>query len=392
MSQRNFTLIRNADVWAPSPLGLQDVFVSGERIIEVGTGLTEKYAGLVDDTTVIDASGKYLVPGFIDEHVHIAGGGGAAGHGSRGPEITFSECMLAGTTTAIGCLGIDTVTRSPIDMVAKARSLYFRGMSSYLFTGGFNIPPTLITDSIKKDMWLVPEIIGVGEAAVSDFRARHQTPRELAQLFTDVLIAGRMTGKAGAVHLHLGGGAEGLTPVLEAVELGGIPTQYVLPTHFNRTAKLMSQAPEWAGLGGFVDVSSNLEPEFYPGSVQAAESVKHLLDSGVPAEQITISTDGNGVHTLYGYETAHRFPLDMLHRDFVLMVRRHGIPLEVALATITANVAKATALSHKGRIEVGRDADILLLEKDSLAIDTVLARGIVHVEGGAFIQRHSFDV
>lgn len=392
MSQ-SLTVITNADVFAPEPLGRNDLLLLGSKIIKIGKNLRSiPNLEVFGDVEVIDAQGAFVVPGYIDQHVHIAGGGGAAGYGSRGPEVTFSECMIAGTTTVIGCMGIDTVTRSPIDLVAKARSLKFRGMSAYVYTGGFNVPPTLITDNVRKDIWLVPEIIGIGEAAVSDFRGRHQTPQELAQLFTDVLVAGRMSGKAGVVHLHLGPNQTGLDPVLAAVKLGEIPIEYILPTHFNRTEKLMQQAHEWAGMGGFVDVSSNLEPPHYPGSTNAAEAVARLIGEGMSEERITLSTDGNGVHTLYGYETAHRFPLSLLHRDVRAMVQEHGVPLATALKAVTSNVARATKLNHKGRIAEGNDADLLLMDPESLDITGVIARGVVQVHAGAFIGRHTLDV
>ena len=54
---------------------------------------------------VIDAKGMLLVPGFIDSHVHILGGGGEGGFKTRLPEIMLSDITKGGVTTVVGCLG-----------------------------------------------------------------------------------------------------------------------------------------------------------------------------------------------------------------------------------------------------------------------------------------------
>lgn len=58
------------------------------------------------------AAGLIAVPGFVDMHVHVAGGGGEAGPASRTPEARLSELLLAGITTVVGLTGTDSVSRS----------------------------------------------------------------------------------------------------------------------------------------------------------------------------------------------------------------------------------------------------------------------------------------
>src|SRR3954452_9690824 len=43
-----------------------DIFAEGETITRIGKGLEAP-----PDTEIVDASGKYVFPGFIDPHVHI---------------------------------------------------------------------------------------------------------------------------------------------------------------------------------------------------------------------------------------------------------------------------------------------------------------------------------
>ena len=81
------TIIRNADVYAPEHLGKKDVLLLGNKIAAVDDHISFDIKGKVE-VTEIDAEGKSLVPGFIDSHVHIQGGGGEGGFSTRTPEST----------------------------------------------------------------------------------------------------------------------------------------------------------------------------------------------------------------------------------------------------------------------------------------------------------------
>ncbi|MBU4604931.1 MAG: beta-aspartyl-peptidase, partial [Proteobacteria bacterium] len=135
------TIIRNVHVYSPEDLGVQDVLIVGKQIHAVG-GDFDLWAKL-PETTEIDGTGKLLVPGFVDSHVHILGGGGAAGFGSRGPETSFSETVLAGTTTVVGVVGVDQEGRDLKTLYAKTKSLEFRGITAKMFTCGFDTEVTI---------------------------------------------------------------------------------------------------------------------------------------------------------------------------------------------------------------------------------------------------------
>jgi dihydropyrimidinase len=59
-------LVRNGDVVTASERFVGDIWCEGETITRIGRGLTPP-----PGAEVIDASGKYVFPGFIDPHVHI---------------------------------------------------------------------------------------------------------------------------------------------------------------------------------------------------------------------------------------------------------------------------------------------------------------------------------
>jgi len=71
-------------------------------------------------------------------------------------------------------------------------------------------------------------------------------------------------------------------------------------------------------------------------------------------------------------------------------VQEEDIPLETAIRVITENPAAILKLRTKGRIEVGRDADLVLLDR-SFRIDTVIALGKVMVENGEAIVKGTFE-
>ena len=82
------TLIRNAKIYAPEYLGVQDVLTADSRILKIGPDIPEvrEY-----DVQTIDGTGMLLFPGFIDSHVHILGGGGEGSYHTRTPEIMLTD-------------------------------------------------------------------------------------------------------------------------------------------------------------------------------------------------------------------------------------------------------------------------------------------------------------
>lgn len=79
-------LLRGAHVVDPQ-VGLDDVadvLIDGDKIAEVGQGLEPPA-----DAEVIDASGKYLVPGLVDMHVHF-----------RDPGFEYKETIDTGSRAA----------------------------------------------------------------------------------------------------------------------------------------------------------------------------------------------------------------------------------------------------------------------------------------------------
>lgn len=196
--------IRNAEVFAPEPMGICHLLIAAGSIVYLGKDQPEISNSLL--ASDLDLEGARLVPGLIDGHAHVTGGGGEAGFKTRVPPVPLSAFTSAGVTTVIGLLGTDDLTRSTSSLVAQTMALREEGLSAWCYTAGYHLPPTTLTGSIKGDIVHIDCIIGAGEVALSDHRSSQPTFDELAKCAGEAHVAGLMTGKAGIVHLHMGDG------------------------------------------------------------------------------------------------------------------------------------------------------------------------------------------
>lgn len=388
-----FTLLKNAHVIAPEDLGVKDILVAGEKIAMIGEGLS---LPAIYDCEVVDCEGNYVVPGFIDSHVHLIGGGGEGGYATRTPEIQLTDITTSGVTTVLGLLGTDGVTRHVTSLLAKARGLEDEGITAYIYSGSYEIPTPTITGSVRNDIILIDKVIGTGEIAMCDHRSS-QSPKEAYQQITaEARVGGMLSGKAGVVNMHLGDGEDGLKMLYEITKNGEIPKTQIIPTHVNRNKRLFKEAIEWAKQGGIMDVTSSVSPESGSShSVKSSEAVKQALEAGVNIENITMSSDGNGSMPIFdeagnniGVGVASQISILNEFRD---MVQKENIAITDAIKIITSNIAKFTKLyPKKGCLANNSDADILVLDKD-LQLQHVWARGTHMVENGKPIVFGTFE-
>jgi len=382
-------LVKNGEVYAPEPLGQKDILITAGRIgyiqdcIDIGEGV---------EIERIEAKDKFLVPGFIDSHVHILGGGGEGGFQTRAPEIMLSEMTTAGITTVVGCLGTDGTTRTIGSLLAKARGLEEEGITSFIYTGSYQVPVKTMTGSVQDDIVLINKIIGVGEIALSDHRSSQPTVEEVTKVAAAARIGGMLSGKAGIVHVHIGDGDRKLEFLQHIAENTEIPITQFLPTHVNRNRDLFEMAIAYAKSGGLVDLTTSAPPG--KGAIRGSEALKIMLSKGVPAENVSFSSDGQGSLPVFneegeylGFEIGR---VSTLFEEVKDAIRQRGLPMETALRVITSNPAKNLKLRAKGNVQVGKDADIVLLDKD-LEIDTVMAKGQIMVKNKELTVRGVFE-
>ena len=386
-------LIRNAKVYSPDFLGVRDVFVAGGKICCIRERIDVEDCLPVE---VIDGKGCVLLPGFIDNHVHILGGGGEGGYRTRTPELSLSTMIEAGVTTVVGCIGTDGVTRRMENLVAKAKGLKEEGVSCFIYTGSYDVPVRTLLGDIRTDMLMIEEVIGVGEIAVADHRSSLPTLEELSRILSDARVGGMLSGKAGIVNVHLGDGAQMLDLLEEIKEKTPLPTYHFVPTHMNRNPELFERGIDYAKNGGNVDFTTSSFTAFTDlGEIKCSKSLRRMLDAGVPVARMTFSSDGQGslpVFNSAGEMTGLQVgKMNSLFAEVKDAVMEENIPLETAIRVITSNDADLLKLPQKGRIREGNDADLVLADENSLAIQTVISLGQVMMREGEIVVKGTFE-
>ena len=383
------SLLLNADLFDPAPRGRAHLLVAGESIVWIGSERPSLPKGLAREWNL---DGRRVIPGLIDGHVHLTGGGGEAGPQTRVPPVALSRLTLGGVTTAVGVLGTDDAIRTPAELVTVARGLVAEGLSAYCLTGGYHVPPATVTGDVRRDLVLIDLVLGVGELAISDHRSSQPTLNELLRVAGDAHVGGLMSGKAGIVHLHLGDGARGLDLVREALDRSEIPAPVFNPTHVNRRKALFEEAAELTGRGCTIDITAFPVRED-EDAWSAPDALGRYLDANLPPDRVTVSSDGGGCLPSFDGE-GRVATMEVGDPASVAGTLRQllagGRPLERLLPAFTSNPARHLMLGRKGRLAAGADADLVVLDEAGHVAD-VMARGRWHVQGGRAVVRGMFE-
>jgi beta-aspartyl-dipeptidase (metallo-type) len=366
------TLIENGDVYAPEHLGEQSILLVDGKIGLIGEVDRDVVESVGIDVEVIDATGCLICPGFIDPHEHLLGGSGEEGFATQTPEIHLSEIVCAGITTVVGTLGVDTTMKTMAGLLAKAKALREEGLTAYLWSGGYNVPPTSVMSSVREDMMFIDEVIGAGEVAISDERATEPSVRELAKLVVDTRMGGKLSRKAGVTHFHVGSGKRRMKCLEEMLDCGQfeIDPCWLYPTHVERSEALMRDAIALTKRGSFVDIDVQEE--------DLARWLAFYVEHGGDLSKLTVSSDAS----MKGPQT--------LFEQIRNCARGHRLPLPELLALVTRNTAEVLKLGQKGRLEVGAHGDILVIDRSEFRLVHVLAQGKRMVADGRLVAHESF--
>ena len=382
------TLLLNANVYTPEAIGLNHVLVAGGKIIHIGTEEPMLDDNL--DVSTVDLEGQTLIPGFIDCHTHLTGGGGEAGFSTRVPPVPLSKFTSAGVTTAVGLLGTDDLTRNTESVIAQVYALREEGFSAYCYTGGYHLPPTTLTGSVKSDIVFIEPIVGVGELAISDHRSSQPTLNELLKVASEAHVARLMTGKAGILHLHLGDGDRGLSLVRDALSQAEIPARTYNPTHVNRRKALFHEACELTKQGCWIDVTA-----FETDGIgyEPADALLRYMEQDLPQDKLTISSDGGGCLPSFdgcGHLTKMDFANSQAMTDVFYELLDNGQEMTKVLPFFTSNIATLMNFYHKGRISTHYDADLNVLNPKN-RIQHVMVNGCWHVFNQQLKRKGTFE-
>lgn len=385
-------LIKNADVFAPEPGGRCDLLIGGGKILrmEPDIRIPRRYC------EVVEARNLKAVPGFIDGHVHIMGGGGEGGFATRTPDLPLTDAIQGGVTTVVGCLGTDGHTRNMAGLLAKAKGLEEEGLSTFVYSGSYGLPLRTLMPSLEEDLLFIDKVIGAGEVALSDHRSSQPTFEAFTQVVAMARRGGLLSGKAGIVNVHLGDGPRGLEFLRRILAETELSAAQMLPTHINRNPRLFEEGLAYAKAGGLVDFTTSTLPSYLEGGeIPCAKALRRMLEAGVDPDRITFTSDGQG--SLPDWDRNGRLQdisvgrVTSLFQAVRQAVLEEGIPLETALRVITANPARILKLRAKGRLAPGLDADLVLLDPTDLEIRTVIAKGRLLMKSGRLLAKGMFQ-
>ena len=357
-------------MYRPEPAGRTSLLITGRRIRRVGDLDLEPLLSCGLEVERLDARGCLVVPALIDVHEHLIGGSGeSGGFSTQTPEIYAEEILTAGIATVVGCLGTDTVTKTMPALLGKVKGLRELGLSAFLYTGGYTVPPATLTGSVRTDILFIEEAIGTGEVAISDRRSSAPSVSDLARVVRDSYVAGMLAGKAGVTHFHTGDEQSRLQPLRDLIEHHEINPELLYPTHVERNEQLFDEAVELTRRGATVDV--DVVEEDLP------KWLRRYVDSDADPSRLTASSDA-----------AITSPRTLLRQ--LIQCFDAGFPIERTLMLTSTNPARVLKLRHKGTLRPEADADILVLDRASQTVRHLLANGRVMVRDGQVVGQARF--
>lgn len=370
-------LLRNFHVFAPEDEGVEDILVVGTHIVAKGKGLSVS----LPELEVLEGEGRTVMPGLIDQHVHVTGGGGEDGMESRVPALAFSDCVKAGVTTLVGTLGTDSHTRTIRDLVATTIALDHQGVSAKCLTGAYEYPSPTLSGSIADDIAFIQPVIGC-KLAISDHRCSLPTTEEIIRLASQVRLGGLIGGKVGELHIHVGSSPEGIGPLFVVHKETPLPITMFRPTHMGGH---LSQAEDWLHEGGYADFTCG------KNAVDAMSTLYGTLGSE-EWKRVTMSSDSNGSMPKWN-EKKEIIGMDRGRMtsllDTITSLVGKGMPFPEAIAPVTRHVADALHFRDAGRIEVGARADLLILEGFSPV--SLIAKGAWLMKDGVMVKKGMYE-
>ena len=177
----NKILIKNAHVVNEGTIKVQDVLIKGQRIERIDTSIS-----VTPEMQVIDANGKYLLPGAIDDQVHF-----------RDPGLTHKASIQTESRAAVAG-GVTTFMEMPNTVPAAltqelleqkyaiASACSPANYSFFMGVSNDNVEEVLKTNKKKKDICGIKIFMGssTGNMLVDNYTVLHKIFSE-----AEVLIA-----------------------------------------------------------------------------------------------------------------------------------------------------------------------------------------------------------
>jgi adenine deaminase len=304
-------------------------------------------------TRVIEARGRFLVPGLIDGHVHV-----------ESTMLTVTEFVRAvvphGTTAAIidpheiaNVFGLAGIRLMLDEAVGQPITLWVEVPSCVPSAPGLETPGSTLSPEDVAEALTWPGVIGLGE--VMDYAG---VVANSEKMVSEIAAAGRL-GKVVSGHypsLDLG-------HAFHAYAAGGIDDDHEGTRLEDGIARVRQ------GMRAMLRYGS--------GWHDVAAQVRAVTEAGLDPRRFVLVTDDSHAETL----------VDEGHMDRVV---RHaiasGLSPMAAIQMATLNPAEHFGLSSEiGLLAPGRRADVLLVESlEGMQVEVVIAAGIMLSELGVW--------
>lgn len=333
------------------------VLVDGGRIAAVGADLP-----LPEGAEIIDAAGKYVLPGFIDAHSHlgvfeeiyrIEGDDGNEATDPITPhlrvidavnpnDIAFRDALSGGVTAAAVAPGSANVIGGEMAVIKTAGRIIDKmvvkrpaGIKAALgenpkrvYGGSKKMPQTRMANAALLRQALLEAV---------DFRRQNKQQRSLKNEALQPVIAGELPLR---VHAHR---ADDIVTAVRIADEFGIKIVIEHCTEGYKVADLLAEKQIPAVIGPII--SNRGKPELAGMDIKNAAC---LYQAGV---KFAIMTDHPEV------------PVQYLALSAALTVRG-GLPEDEVLKAVTVNAAEILGVQHRlGSLAPGKDADIVILNR-----------------------------
>ncbi len=328
-----------------------DVAIKGERIAYVGRDASH---AIGPETQVIEADGRYLVPGLLDGHMHVESGmitvtefvRAVLPHGTTGMFVDPHEIANVFGLEGVRLMA-EEASRQPIHVWVQVPSCV--PSAPGLETPGAEIGPAQVAQAMA---W--PRVIGLGE--MMNFPGVINGDEKMHAEMAETRLAGKVVGGHYA-SLDLG------LP-FHAYAAGGPEDDHEGTRPEDAVARVRQGMKVMLRLGSaWHDV---------------ATQIRAVTEMGLDARHFILVTDDSHSGTLV--REGH---MDRVVRHAI----RQGLRPITALQMATLNTAEHFGVARDvGQIAPGRFADILLVsDLPNLIIEGVIAKGRVAAEGGELL-------
>lgn len=195
------TLIKNGSIVTPSETYSADLRIENEKIVEIGTGLSDANA------EVIDAKGLYVLPGGVDAHVHLDLP--MAGTVSSDDHYTGTKAAAFGGTTTV----IDFVSQDSDDLLALVAAMRQKADAKAAIDYSFHMNITHYNEKVDQT---IPSLVKEGITSLKVFTAYNNRLRLQDGEILQVLRTAKKHGLLTMMHAENGDVIELL--IKEAVE------------------------------------------------------------------------------------------------------------------------------------------------------------------------------